>query len=240
MKFKSIFCFLFLLMTIGCFSFSHAQDAGAEVQPEEEDIFKSTEIEPEEPEVESTEPLLEIEMPTSRAGAGIVMFSYFAGYMVFYDFKLNAQSKSLIHSSLTSDFTTASGEGSELNINRTLLNVNYRIPFSFLENSFGGLGIGYGQSQITYTNTNTSKSYSASGGGLFAIGSVGWEKFWKWLDTRHIFLNLAFNLGSYLTYEDDYDETKVSNETNHRDIVTTGWNDSQQIVHFSVSFGGTF
>ncbi len=226
--------------------------ATGEISPSDDDIFRSTEpgLDTGEDPFGSTEPGLSkpelVVAPgqtgnsSSRAGGGIVIFSYFAGFSVFYDFIPDRQSGNLLHSRFAMDFTTTAGEGSDLSINRNLLSIDYRISLSNLKGAYGGLGLGYGQSSLSYTNNNTNASYSASGGGLFALVNTGWIKTWKWQSHRQIFLDLGFYLGSYILYEEDYDETRISNETNHRDIVNTGWEASQQLMQISLSFGGTF
>lgn len=256
MKHLLVYCFLLSFILPGFPSLVSAQEteqAAEGQQSVEEDIFRV--IEPDLKEEESLDnvepgPLKEgpedfavpvaVEQASTRAGGGVVMYSYFIGFSGFYDIILDKQSGDLIHIRLASDFTTTTGEGSNLSINRTLLNADYRIDLSFLDNSYGGAGLGYGQSSLSYSNTNTGASYSASGGGLFIIGSIGWNKYWKWLTNRHIFLDLGFNMGLYVSYKDDYDETEISDETNHRDIVNTGWEAAQQLMQLSVSFGGTF
>jgi hypothetical protein len=178
--------------------------------------------------------------PLNKIGGGLTLFSYFVGLTGFFDHTLNRETGSLLHTRLIIDATSVSSEGTSLSINRTFINANYRIPLTLIRNMYSGVGLGYGTAALVYKNTQTGKTYSASGGGLFLTGNLGWEKYWNRTANRQIFLVISFSIGSYLAYNDDYDETQISSQTNHRDIVNAGWAEAQQVNHFLVGFGGTF
>ncbi len=172
----------------------------------------------------------------ARLGAGITTFNVFTGLYFVFDYFLNRDIKSAIRTQLAVDYTSVDSEGTKLNISRQCLTVSYNRLLPVLSDIYGGLGLGFGQSNMTYHNTNNDNKYDADGGGLFLMGEIGWKKVWKYHEHREFGLNVGLQSGVYIGYSDNYDETKVSNQTNHRDIVNTGWQASQQLSRFVVGF----
>lgn len=180
-------------------------------------------------------------MKTDRkVGGGLVLFSYFMGLHAYFDFTLPPGSSDTIHTQIIIDSAAASSPGTTLSINRTFILATYRFPLSSFEGAYVGAGGGYGQSRMTYDSTDTATSYAASGGGLFGMGEFGLEKYWDWNVDRLVRVNAFISYGLYISYSDDYDETRISDRTNHREIVNTGWNASKEIIHLGMGFGGTF
>ena len=177
-----------------------------------------------------------------RIGGGMSLspLSYFFGVIAFYEFKLDSSSPYNLRAQTVYDFATVTGEGTSMGITRLFIDAKVEIPLETIKHSYVGFGGGYGQNTLSYNNINTGQSYSANGGGLYAIGEIGYDKYWDWQETRQVALNVGLDLGFYLVYNDDYDENRISNVTNHRTIVNEAWSAAQQIIRLNVSFGGTF
>lgn len=197
------------------------------VENEEASVTTMTEIAPE-------------NTADKKIGGGISQFLYFTGVTAFFDYHLDPQTSDYMQFRVIYDFTSTAGTNSSLAINRIFLAADYKFPLKKIKSAYAAVGGGYGQSTLAYKNSGTGQTHSAVGGGLFVNGEIGWEKYWKVQQDRKIFFTAGLNVGFYVVYSDNYDESKISDQTDHRAIVNEGWTAAQQIIQMMAGFGGTF
>ena len=175
---------------------------------------------------------------TRRLGLGVDIDEYFSGLALSFDYPIEFHLARLIHAQLILDFTSVDSEGTRLLISRRLLSVLAR---DYIESEFQiyyGFGGGIGQNELTYTNINTDQRYQATGLGVFIQAEIGIEREWFFRKKKKLFLSAAFQPALFLMYNSGYDETRISDLTNHRRIVNSGWSAARRItpITFLVAF----
>lgn len=99
---------------------------------------------------------------------------------------------------------------------------------------FVGGGGGISQHQLSYKNNTSGNSYDAAASGVFLLAETGYELNLSMEEYRQIGFQFGFQLGTFIVYDDGYDETEISNKTNHRNIVNEGWNAAKHISRFII------
>ena len=100
---------------------------------------------------------------------------------------------------------------------------------------YGG-GLGIAQNELKYTDISAHRytDYKASGRGMFALAEIGWQ------GIKSYYFHVGFQPGIYLSYDDDYDVSKVKNDPDHRQAANEKWNDSKQLSQLELGFGWFF
>ena len=174
-------------------------------------------------------------------GFGLSIAGLF-GMQIFYDHTFDVSSQ--LHAQISHKVgrTTSLFGTSSVDVSQLSALVTYRRFISPNLGFYYGGGMGFAQNELEYSDSSytypdfiyQTTNYKASGQGVFVLAEIGWQ------GDKGYYFHVGFQPGIFLSYDDDYDVSKVNNYSNHRQAANDGWNDSKRLSQLELGFGWFF